>query len=497
MTALTDNILELRDIQKTFGGTRALKSVTVTVRPGEVHAIVGENGAGKSTLMKILCGAYKPDQGTILLNGSPVQLASPHHAMNLGVATVHQTFTLVPELSVAENIYLSRLPRTRAGFIDWDTLYADAQALLTRMSLDLDVKAPVQTLGAAGKQITEIARALSLDAKILILDEPTAVLGASEVDRLFAIIRGLQAEGVTILYISHRLAEIFAIADRVTVLKDGQLVGVYDVDDQIDRDFLVSKMVGREWSDQFPQRVAPSHQERLRVEGLTRRPIFEDVSFTLHAGEILGLAGLVGSGRTKLCKALFGAAPYDHGTIFVDGQPATISSPREALDLGIAYLSEDRHNEGVILPLPIATNVTLPILSRFAPRHVLELGREVQFIDDMLERVDVRYRGRSQVLGTLSGGNQQKVALAKWLSTQATVFLLDEPTVGIDVGAKAEIYELITSLAAEGAACLLVSSDLPEMLSLSTRIVVIRKGRINGELDPRQATEEDVLRLAV
>lgn len=491
------NILELRDIDKSFGGTHALRSVTVTIRPGEVHAIVGENGAGKSTLMKILCGAYKPDQGTILLNGATVHIGSPQQAMDHGIAIVHQTFTLVPELSVAENIFLGRLPRTASSLVDWNRLYQDAEGVLRRLDLDLDVRKPVRALGAAGRQVTEIARAVSLNAKILILDEPTAVLGQNEVDKLFSVIRGLQAHGVTILYISHRLAEIFSIADRVTVLKDGQLVGTYDVDDRIDRNFLVSKMVGREWIDYFPERTRDHGDERLRVEGLTREPIFEDISFTLRSGEIVGLAGLVGSGRTKLCKALFGAAPYDRGAMFVNGQQIRVRSPREALDHGIAYLSEDRHHEGVILALPIAMNITLPVLDRFAPRGFLDLPREGRFVDDLMARTDVRSRGRTQTVATLSGGNQQKVALAKWLATQAQVFLLDEPTVGIDIGAKAEIYQLVAALAREGAACLVVSSDIPEILALSTRILVMRKGRISGELDPETASEEDVLHLAV
>jgi ribose transport system ATP-binding protein len=495
------NLLELRDIAKTFGGTHALQQVTVTIRPGEIHAIVGENGAGKSTLIKILCGVYKADQGTIILDGHLVNFHNPQGAMRMGIATVHQQFTLVPELTVAENIFLGRLPRGGAGLVDWNQLYLDAEAILKRVDFDLDVRRPVRVYGAAGRQVTEIARALSLNAKILILDEPTAVLGPSEVDKLFAVIRSLQAEGVTVLYVSHRLAEIFAIADRVTVLKDGQLVGTYDVDNQIDRDFLVGKMVGREWSDHFPARASGGEAEVLRVEGLTRHLVFEDVSFTIRAGEILGLAGLVGSGRTKLCKALVGAAPYDGGTIAIDGKTTRIRSPRDALRQGIVYLSEDRHNEGVIMSLPIAKNLTLPILDRFttrwAPGAILDLRRERRFIDDMIAKVDVRTWGRGQVVSTLSGGNQQKVALAKWLSTQARIFLLDEPTVGIDVGAKAEIYHLIAALASEGVACLLVSSDIPEILSLSSRVVVMRQGRISGELDPRTATEEDVLRLAV
>jgi ABC-type sugar transport system ATPase subunit len=494
---MTEHILELRDVVKTFGGTRALDHVTVTVRPGEVHAIVGENGAGKSTLMKAICGACKLDQGSIILRGEQIHLSNPHHAMLLGIATVHQHFTLIPELSVAENLFLGRLPRTRLGLVDWDQLYRDAADVLNRLNFRLDVRRPVRTLGAAARQVVEIARALSLDARILILDEPTAVVGPSEVEKLFDIIRGLKAHGVTVLYVSHRLSEIFAIADRVTVLKDGRVVGTHDVDARIDRDFIVGEMVGRAWRDQFPERVTGSGDEVLRVEGLTRSPIFEDVSFTIHAGEILGLAGLVGSGRTKLCKALFGAAPYDSGTIYLNGRPASIHSPREAIAHGIAYLSEDRHLEGVILSLSIAKNVTLPILGRFAPRGVLDLSQERRFADEMMARVDVRASGREQIVATLSGGNQQKVALAKWLSTRSKIFLFDEPTVGIDVGAKSEIYQLIAALAREGVACLLISSEIPEVLSLSSRVLVMRKGRIAGELDPRTATEEDILRLAV
>jgi ABC-type sugar transport system ATPase subunit len=491
------HILELRDIVKTFGGTRALDHVSLTVRLGEVHAIVGENGAGKSTLMKILCGAYKSDRGSIVLRGSPIHVNNPHHAMQLGIAAVHQQFALIPELSVAENMFLGRLPRMWSGLVDWDHLYRDAAEALVRLDFEIDVRRPVRTLSAAARQVIEIARALSLRAKVLILDEPTAVVGPSEVEKLFAIIRGLKAEGVTILYVSHRLAEIFAIADRVTVMKDGHVVGTHDVDARIDQNFIVSEMVGRAWRDQFPERVRGTSQEILRAEGLTRFRVFEDVNFTIHAGEILGLAGLVGSGRTKLCKALFGAAPYERGTIRIKGEPASIRSPRDALAAGIAYLSEDRHHEGIILPLSIAKNITLPVLDRFALGGFLDLSRERRFVDQMMAKVQVRAFGRKQVVATLSGGNQQKVALAKWLSTQSRIFILDEPTVGIDVGAKSEIYQLIAALAREGAACLLVSSDIPEILSLSSRVIVMRKGRIGGELDPRTASEEDILRLAI
>jgi ABC-type sugar transport system ATPase subunit len=490
-------VLETREIVKDFGGTRALDHVSLAVRPGEVHAVVGENGAGKSTLMKIICGALKPDSGTIHLESHRVQVDNPHHAMQLGIAIVHQQFTLVPALAVAENIFLGRMPVTRLGLVDWPRLFREAKELLGRLDFDLDGHRTVQSLGAAGRQITEIARALSLDAKVLIMDEPSAVLGPNELERLFRIIRKLRAQGKTVLYISHRLAEIFDIADRVTVLKDGRLVGTYAVDGEISRTFLISRMVGREWSDQFPARAVSRGRELLRVENLARRGAFEDVNLTLHAGEIVGLAGLVGSGRTEVCKAIVGAHRYDHGQISVEGRPVRIRTPRDALAHGIVYLSEDRHREGVVMCLSVGQNITLPILRRFASGGLLNLRAEGRFADEMIRKVGVRARrGRTQIVASLSGGNQQKVALAKWLSTRAKVYLLDEPTAGIDVGAKSEIYQLVTALAASGAAVLLVSSEIPEVLSLSSRVLVMRKGRISAELSPEGAKEEDVLHCA-
>lgn len=489
-------ILETRDIIKDFGGTRALDQVSFAVRSGEVHAVVGENGAGKSTLMKIICGALRPDHGNLYLQGQRIHIHSPHHAMELGISIVHQHFSLVPELTVAENIFLGRLPKKSLGLVDWKRLFLNARELLAHLDFDLDVRQPVKGLGAASRQITEIARALSVSAKVLIMDEPSAVLGPSELKKLFTIIRKLKSEGKTIIYISHRLAEIFEIADRVTVLKDGKVVGTYELNGEIDRLFLISRMVGREWNDQFPERARPSGREVLRVEHLTRRGVFEGISFSLHAGEILGLAGLVGSGRTDLCKAIFGAAPYESGRIYIENKLVHIRSPQDALNYGIAYLSEDRHHEGVILSLPIGKNITLPILSHFAPRGLLRVGQENRFVEKIMQKVDVRARGRNQMVAALSGGNQQKVALAKWLSTQAKVFLLDEPTVGVDVGAKSEIYQLIATLAQSGAAVLMVSSEIPEILSMSSRIMVMSKGRITGHLAPEEATEEDMLQYA-
>jgi len=509
-------VLEARDIVKDFGGTRALDQVNLIARRGEVHAVLGENGAGKSTLMKVLCGALQPDHGTLHLDGRQVRFGNPHEALESGVSIVHQQFTLVPELTVAENVFLGRPHRTALGLIDWPKLRAEAAELLGRLGFDLDPGMQVKELGAGDRRIIEIARALSVSAKgriaerlsakgrsakgrirVLIMDEPSAVLGPSELERLFEIIRRLKGEGTTILYISHRLEEIFTIADRVTVLRDGRLAGDFEIDEQVDREFLVSKMVGRQWSEQVPDKPDSRGRELLRVDNLSREGVFENVSFTLHAGEIVGLAGLVGSGRTDVCKAIIGANRPGGGSIHVDGNPVEIKSPREALAHGIAYLPEDRAGEGVVGCRGVGENITLAIVRRFAKAGVLSDKRENLFVAEMMRKTDIRASGPQQTVASLSGGNQQKVALAKWLSTQARVFLLDEPTAGIDVGAKREIYQMIADLARSGAAILLVSSEIPEILSMSTRILVMREGRIVSQQSSEEATEESVLSAAI
>ena len=490
-------MLEAREVVKHFGGTRALDHVDFSARAGEVHAVLGENGAGKSTLMKIVCGALQPDHGALYLDGRRVHFQNPHEAMEAGVSVVHQQFTLVPEMTVAENIFLGREPRTRLGLIDWKRLFAEARALLEQLDFDLDPGRPVRELGAGGRRVTEIARALSISARVLIMDEPSAVLGPGEMETLFEIIRKLRSEGKTILYISHRLDEIFAIADRVSVLRDGRLVGVYELGENVDRAFLVGKMVGRRWTEQFPDKPSERGRELLRVENLTRSGVFQDVSFTLHAGEVVGLAGLVGAGRTDVCKSIIGAGSLDAGRVLVDEKPVRITSPQRALAHGIAYLSEDRHGEGVVACRSVGENITLAVVRRFAKRGILRLRNEIKFVAEMMRKTDIRAAGRGQPVSSLSGGNQQKVALAKWLSTPAKIFLLDEPTAGIDVGAKSEIYRIIAELARAGAAVLLVSSEIPEILSMSTRVLVMKQGQIVSQLSADEATEETVLSAAL
>jgi ribose transport system ATP-binding protein len=489
-------ILSAREICKSFGGTRALESVSIALRPGEIHGLVGENGAGKSTLMNIISGALQPDSGVLSIGGETVRIEDPRHATALGISIVHQHSAVVPSLTMAENIFLGRTPQGRLGLVDWRTLIREAQTVVEKLGFDGDVRLKVNELGAVGRQLTEIARALSIDARIVIMDEPSAVLGPTELRKLFQAIAALKNAGKTVLYISHRLNEIFEVADRVTVLKDGRLVGTYDVRSGIDRNFLISRMVGREWNEQFPSRAATLGPELLRVENLSRRGVFDDISFTLHAGEIVGFAGLVGSGRSEVCRAIFGADKYDSGQITVSGSLCQISEPADALAGGIAYVSEDRHREGVVLCLSVAANLTLPILRRFRLGGVLRLRSEAEFAERLMRKVGVRARGRNQIVATLSGGNQQKVSVGKWLATQARVFLLDEPTIGIDVGAKREIYEIIAELTQSNAAVLMVSSEIPEILSMSDRVLVMRKGRITGELVTASATEEEVMHYA-
>ncbi len=482
---------ELRGISKRFLATQALDGVSLELLPGEVHALVGENGAGKSTLVKILAGIHQPDSGEILLDGEPIQIAGPARARALGIAVVHQEPRLFPDLTVAENVYIGHAPSGRLGAIDWGSTRRAAQTLFDQLGVQFDVGAPVRGLSMADQQLIEIAKSLSVEARVLILDEPTASLSAHEVDRLFTIVRRLRERGVSILFVSHRLDEVFDLCDRATVFRDGRHVITSETATLTTAD-LVRHMVGRAVS-LFPKVETPVGDVLLEVDHLTRAGAFRDISFNVRAGEIVGFAGLVGAGRTEVARVLFGIDRRDAGEVRLGGVPVTFASPSEAMTGGIAYLPEDRHQEGLVLDFSIAQNVTLPILPRLFPRLLVRATREREVANEYTEQFNVRMTGVDQLVGALSGGNQQKVVLAKWLATRPRILILDEPTRGIDIGAKVEVHRIIGELAAAGLGIVLISSDLPEVLAMSDRILVLHEGRLTAEIPRDRATEERVM----
>lgn len=483
--------VELRGISKRFDATQALDDVSLTLLPGEVHALVGENGAGKSTLVKILAGVHQPDSGTIRLDGETIQIQGPAKARAFGIAVVHQEPRLFPDLSVAENVFIGHAPAGRLGTIDWAGTRRAAQALFDQLDVRFDVGAPVRGLSMADQQLIEIAKSLSIDARVLILDEPTASLSAHEVARLFTIVRRLRDRGVSVLFVSHRLDEVFDLCDRATVFRDGRHVVTVPTAELTTAD-LVRHMVGRAVA-LFPKIETPVGETLLEVTGLTRVGVFRDVGFSVRAGEILGFAGLVGAGRTEVARVLFGIDQRDDGEIRLGGTPVRFASPSAAMHAGIAYLPEDRHQEGLVLDFTIAQNVTLPILPRLFPRLLVHPSVERKFAHDHTQQFDVRMTGVDQLVGALSGGNQQKVVLAKWLASKPRILILDEPTRGIDIGAKVEVHRIISELAASGLGIILISSDLPEVLAMSDRILVLHEGRVAAEIPRQQATEERVM----
>ncbi|NGO67350.1 sugar ABC transporter ATP-binding protein [Streptomyces sp. SB3404] len=490
-------MLRMEGIRKVFPGVVALDGVDFDLRAGEVHVLLGENGAGKSTLIKILSGVYRADGGRVLQNGRPVRVAGAEAAEKLGIAAIHQEFNLVPHLSIAENLFLGRQPR-RYGLLDRKKMEADAAVLLQRVGVDAPPRTPVRELGIAGRQMVEIAKALSLRARVLIMDEPTAVLTAEEVNRLFAIVRKLRSEGVGIVFITHHLEEIPQIGDRVTVLRDGRSVG--QVPASAPEDELVQQMVGRSIEQQYPRdtgRVTPSAQPLLRVTGLRRAGVFHDIHFEVRAGEVVGVAGLVGAGRTEVARAVFGADPYDAGTVEVLGKRLPGHNVSAALASGLGLVPEDRKGQGLVLGSSIQENLGLVTLRKATRGGLVDRAAQKRDAGRIAERMAVRMAGLDQHVGTLSGGNQQKVVIGKWLLAQSRVLILDEPTRGIDVGAKVEIYQLINELTASGHAVLMISSDLPEVLGMSDRVLVMSQGRIAGELTAREATQDAVMALAV
>jgi rhamnose transport system ATP-binding protein len=490
-------LVRLSGISKSYSGVQALRGVSFDLLPGEVHALVGENGAGKSTLIRTMTGAVSPDEGTIEINGTLIEDNNPSTSRALGIAAIYQQPALFPDLTVAENIALGfESPRIWRR-IRWTKRRERAAELLARIGATIDPETEVRHLTMPEQQLVEIARSLGSDARILIMDEPTASLSESEVENLFRVIRELRTHGVGIIYISHRLEELPQVADRVTALRDGSVVGTRPMSD-VSRADLIRMMVGRELSAVFPKPSVPIGDTVLEVRGLgCREEGIHDVSLSIRAGEILGLAGLIGAGRTELARILFGLSPADSGSILLNGRPVVVGSPNAAIALGIAYVPEDRRRHGVILDLPISVNTTLAVLDRIAVRGWLDLGRERMMASNFIERLGVKTPSLATPAGALSGGNQQKVALARWLASEPSVLILDEPTQGIDVGAKSEIHRLMGELARRGLAILMISSELPEILGMSDRIVVMHAGTVAGVVDREYATQESILALAL
>jgi len=487
-------LLELSGIQKRFGGVHALREGNLCVEAGEVHLLLGENGAGKSTLMKIVAGIEQRDAGSMRWQGRQVSLRAPAEAAAIGIAMVHQESLLAPHLSIAENIFLGREERRPFGWVSRRRMLEKASHLIEEHHFPLHADWRVERLSPAGKQLVEICRAIQHGSSLLIFDEPTASLSGEETQEVFRIVRTLRERQMGVIYITHRLEELRAIGDRVTILRDGATVHTGALA-EIPTGRIIQYMVGREMVAIYQRQPLPPGRELLRVEGLARNGALRDISFSLHAGEIVGLAGLIGAGRTETCRAIFGVDPIDAGKIFVDGREARIHSPREAVAAGIALVTEDRQKTGLALRLPIAYNVTMANVPGICHFCLLDAAAQSRVTAGYITRLRIRASSGRQPAGRLSGGNQQKVVIAKWLFRHASVFLFDEPTRGIDVGAKAEVFELMDELARSGAAVLMVSSELQELLQVADRILVMRQGRITGEL-PGRTTQEEIMRYA-
>ena len=487
-------LLELRGIQKRFGGVQALSDGNLSVAAGEAHLLLGENGAGKSTLMKIVAGMYERDAGQMLWDGREVRLSTPAHAAAIGIAMVHQESLLAPHLSVAENIFLGREPRKPFGWVDRGDMVARARRLIEEHHFPLQAEWRTEKLSPAAKQLVEICRAIQHGSSLLIFDEPTSSLSEAETQEVFRIVRTLRDRKMGVIYITHRLEELRAVGDSVTILRDGRTVHSGPLQ-EMSTDQIIRNMVGREVSAIYRRDPIPAGGELLRVEHLSRRGKLEDISFVLRAGEIVGLAGLVGAGRTELCRAIFGLDPIDSGAVLVGGRKTQIRSPQEAVNAGIALLTEDRQQTGLALRLPIASNVTLANVTGVSHLSVLDLAAESAVTSEYIGKLRIKAASGKQLAGRLSGGNQQKVVIAKWLFRNTKIFLFDEPTRGIDVGAKAEVFEVMDSLARSGAAVLMVSSEMPELLQVADRILVMRQGRLSGEL-PKGTTQEEIMRRA-
>ena len=487
-------MIRLEGITKVFPGVKSLDNVNFEARAGEIHALLGENGAGKSTLIKTMAGAYIPEEGSIHFDGEERKWSEPKAAKDAGIHIIYQELMLFPELSIAENIFIGEMPKTRWGTIDYPAMHEQANDILERLGHHLDPRDLVKDLSVADQQMVEIAKALVGDTKLLVLDEPTAVISGREAELLFERVKRLRDEGVCIIYISHRLEEIFTIADRVTVLKDGQYVGTRDIGD-LNRDQLVAMMVGRELEDIFPEKIitGPDAAPVMTVRNLKAPPKVKDVSFDLYAGEILGLAGLVGAGRSEVAHAIFGSMPRSAGAVTLGGEAFNTPTPRAAIDHGLGFLTEDRKGEGLMMLLDMAANVTAPVLPEFTTSLGIDRNHEILAAEDEIKRFRIAIPGPRYGVHQLSGGNQQKILFGRWTRACRKVLILDEPTRGVDVGAKVEIYEIIKKLAEEGVGILVISSELPEVVGLCSRVLVMREGLITGEVTGDDINEETIM----
>jgi len=493
--AAEPSVLSLTGASKTFGPVIALADGTIDIRPGEIHALVGENGAGKSTLVKILAGVHAPDGGEFLVGGESVSFKTPADSKAAGISVIYQEPTLFPDLTVAENIFIGRQPTGRGGLINRGEMRRQARELFTTLGVPIDPDRIAEGLSIADQQIIEIAKAISLDARVLVMDEPTAALSGVEVERLFGVARNLRDKGAGILFISHRFEEVFALCDRITVMRDGRYISVHNTAD-VTVPEIVREMVGRDLGALFPKEDAEIGETVLSVNGLTRNGVFTDISFEVRSGEIVALAGLVGAGRTEVVRAIFGVDSYDRGTVQLHGKPLKPHSPMSSITAGIGFVPEDRRQQGLVMELSVAKNATLTLRKSLARLGLISGKRERAAAEDWTSRLQVKTPSQDYAVSTLSGGNQQKVVLAKWLATEPTLLIVDEPTRGIDVGTKAEVHRLLSDLAGRGIAIIMVSSELPEVLGMADRVLVMHEGRISADLSRDDATAETVMHAA-
>lgn len=487
--------IEMKGINKAFGSNQVLKDAGFVLEDGEVHALMGENGAGKSTLMKILTGVYTRDAGTVIVDGKEVVYKSPQEAEKAGIVFIYQELNVLFDLTVEENLFMGKEITKGFGICDKKAMRKKAQEAMDKMGVKIPINAVMSDLSVGQQQMVEICKALMVDAKVLIMDEPTAALTQSETEGLFKLIKSLRKKGVSIVYISHRMEEIFELCDRITILRDGTYVGTEKIKD-INMDDIVRMMIGREIGERFPARDAKIGKEMLRVEGLTKGKTFKDVNFSVKAGEVLGVSGLMGAGRTEIMHAIFGNLPFESGKIFIEGNEVTIKNAREAINAGIGFITEDRKTEGLLLEKSISENIALANLGKISDKSVVKKSKVDELVKKGIEEFHIKCFGPDHECNNLSGGNQQKVVFAKWVYTDPKILILDEPTRGVDIGAKKEIYSVINDLAAKGVAIILVSSELPEVLGMSDRIMVVHEGKITGIIDAKEADQEKVMTLA-